>query len=157
MSFAIAFIADYAALLISALALCVSCRANSYAKAALAQSAKVKLLEVQAEVLREIDLQHAKLGSLLAITAEAALAYVQSKELRKRDPNGHTRIKQHIDAVQGLRSRYEEQREIAEQSLGQGSVEAQTGILANIRRLTLHVQEDIEKERRLLEQLQKLY
>lgn len=157
MSVVITFIVDYAALLVSALALWVSWRANSYAKAALAQSAKVKLLEVQAEVLREIDLQDAKLGSLLAITAEAALAYAQSEDLRKRDPDGHARIQQNIDAVQGLRSRYEEQREIAERSLGQGSVEAQTGILANIRRLTLHVQEDIEKERRHLEQLRKLY
>lgn len=149
----ITVIADYAALVVSALALWASWRANWHAKATLAQSSKAKLLEVQAEVLKEIDVQDAKLCSLLAITVEAELAYVQSESLRRRNPQGHARIKQNIDAVQALHSQYEQQREIAHQSLGKCNVEAQMRILADIRRLTLHVEEDIEKVRRHFDKL----
>lgn len=155
MDFLVAFIAAYESFVISALALWASWRANSHAEASLAQAEKIKLLELQTEVLREIDLQQAKLGSLLAVTAEAALAYVRSEYLRKIDPDGHARLRQDIDPVQGLRSPYEEQRAIAEQSLGQGNVEAQIRILADIQRLTLHVQENIENEYRHLEYIQR--
>jgi hypothetical protein len=149
-----AYITKYGALMISALALWASWRANSHAKNALAQSAKVKLLEAQTEILREIDLQHAKLGSLLAVTAEAALAYAQNGNLCETDPDGHARIEQNLQVVQELRARYGEQRKLAEESFGKGNVDAQLEILGNIQRLTLHVQEDIENERRHLEHLQ---
>lgn len=154
MDFVLVFVKQYAALIIAALALWASWRANSHAKLALDQSKKTKLLEVQSEVLREIDLQHAKLGALLACTAEAALTYAQSEVLQRQDPAGRERISQNLNAVQRIRSRYDEQRRLAESSLGNGNIERQWEILANIRRLTLHVQEDIEKERRHLEQLQ---
>lgn len=151
MNFLIPFISEHAALIISALALWASWRANSHSKAALGQAERAKLLEVQAEALREIDLQHAKLGSLLAVTAEAALIYGANKGLCRKDPNGYARLRQNIETVQRLRSCYEEHRNLAESNLGQGTLEKQLEILANIRRLTLHVNEDIEKERRNLE------
>lgn len=144
---------EIAALLFSALALWASWRANSIAQRALSESSKVKLLEVQAEVLREVDLQHAKFGSLLAVTAEAALLYAQNPALAANNPGGFERVKQNIDAVQSLRARYEEQRALAERDVGKGSIEAETKILANIRRLTIHAQEDLEKELRHVESL----
>jgi len=144
---------EVAALLFSALALWASWRANSIAQKALNESSKVKLLEIQSEVLREVDLQHAKFGSLLAVTAEAALLYTQNPALAVSNPGGLKRVKQNIEAVQSLRERYEEQRNLAENNVGQGSIEAETKILANIRRLTIHVQEDLEKELRHVENL----
>lgn len=144
---------ELAALLFSALALWASWRANSIAQKALTESNKVKLLEIQSEVLKEVDLQHAKFGTLLAVTAEAALLYAQSPALAASNPGGFERVKQNIDAVQSLRGRYEEQRKLAEDNVGQGSIEAETKILANIRRLTIHVQEDLEKELRHVEGL----
>ena len=151
LNFVISFITEHAALLISALALWASWRANSHSKIALAQSEKAKLLEIQTEALREIDLQHAKLGALLSITAEVALAYSENEELCQNNPGGFDRLKQNIETVQRLQSRYDEQRNLAESSLGEGSLEKQIEILANIRRLTLHVNEDIEKEKRNFE------
>lgn len=144
---------EYAALLFSAFALWVSWRANSIAQKALNESNKVKLLEIQSEVLKEVDLQHAKFGTLLAVTAEAALIYAQNPALAANNPGGFERVKQNIDAVQSLRGRYEEQRKLAESNVGQGSIEAEAKILADIRRLTIHVQEDLEKELRHVEGL----
>lgn len=113
----------------------------------------MKLLEIQSEVLKEVDLQHAKFGTLLAIRAESALLYAQNPALAANNPGGFERVKQNIDAVQSLRGRYEEQRTLAELNVGQGSIEAETTILANVRRLTIHVQEDLEKELRHVEGL----
>jgi hypothetical protein len=144
---------EIAALLFSAFALWASWRANSIAQKALNESNKVKLLEIQSEVLKEVDLQHAKFGTLLAATAEAALLYAQNPALAATNPGGFERVKQNIDAVQSLRERYEEQRKLAESNVGQGSIEAETKILANIRRLTIHVHEDLEKELRHVEGL----
>lgn len=144
---------EIAALLFSAFALWASWRANSIAQKALRDSAKINLLEVQADVLREIDVQHAKLGALLAATAEAALIYAYNPAVAQANPAGFDRVKQNIQAVQALRARYEEQRQQAEANLGAGSVEAATALLANIRRLTIHVQEDLDKELRHVEQL----
>lgn len=141
------------ALLLSALALVASCWANSIAQRALAESSKVKLLELQAEVLREVDLQHASFGSLLAVTAEAALLYIQNPTIAANNHDDHERLKQNINTVQSLSARYEEQRVLAESNFGKGDIEEQTKILANIRRLTLHVQEDVKKELRHVERL----
>jgi len=144
---------ELAALLFSAFALWASWRANSIAQKALNESGKIKLLEVQAEVMREIDIQHAKLGSLLAAAAEAALLFIQNPELARADLEGLERLKQNIEVVQSLRKRYEEGRQLAENNVGRGSIEAETKILANIRGLTVHVQEDLEKELRYVEGL----
>jgi hypothetical protein len=109
--------------------------------------------EIHSTVLREVDLQHAKLGTLLAITAEAALLYAQNPSLAANNLGGFERVKQNIDAVQLLRMRYEEQRNLAERNFGQGDMEEENKNLANIRRLTIHVQEDIDKELRHVENL----
>lgn len=144
---------ELAALLFSALALWASWRANSIAQKALSESNKVRLLELQAEILREVDLQHAKFGSLLAATAEVALLYGQNPQLAANSPGGYERAKQNIEAVQSLSRRYNEQRSLAEVTLGQGTIESGTRILADIRRLTIHVQEDLDNELRHVESL----
>lgn len=153
MEFLEIFLKDYAALILAGLAVWASWRANSHAKRALEQTESVKLLELQSEALREIDRQNAKLGSLLTTLAETALVYSQDENLRLNDPKGYSRIRNSIESVKELRERYEEHRKPAEQNLGSGSVETQTKILAEIRRLTIHVEEDIEKEARNLERL----
>lgn len=142
---------ELAALLFAALASWAAWRANSIAHKALEQSSRVRLLELQAELLREIDLQHAKFGSLLAATAETLVLYVQHPELAANDLTGHARAKQNVAAVESLRKRYEEQRALAESMIGQGSIESHTIHLADTRRLTIHVQEDIDKELRNVE------
>ena len=142
---------ELAALLFAAIALWAAWRANSIAHKALEQSSRVRLLELQAELLREIDLQHAKFGSLLAATAEALVLYIQHPELAASDPTGHARAKQNVAAVESLRKRYEEQRALAESMIGQSSIESHTIQLADTRRLTIHVQEDIDKELRNVE------
>lgn len=81
------------------------------------------------------------------------MLYAQNPALAANNPGGFERVKQNIDAVQSLRGRYEEQRTLAELNVGQGSIEAETTILANVRRLTIHVQEDLEKELRHVEGL----
>lgn len=153
MEFLEIFLKDYAAPILAGLAVWASWRANSHAKTALEQTESVKLLELQSEALREIDRQNAKLGSLLTTLAETALVYSQDEHLQLNDPQGYSRIRNNIESVKNLRERYEEQRTLAEQNVGSGSVEMQTKILSEIRRLTIHVEEDIEKESRNLERL----
>lgn len=142
------FLREHGALIISALALWAAWRANSVAQLAYDHAKKAALVDVQANLIREIDLQHAKLGTLLALTAEAALLYKYHPSLKEEDPRGHERVLKNIESIESLRTRYEEQRRLSEAAIGEGNIEKQHSILAQVRRLTVHVEEDIEKEKR---------
>lgn len=148
MTFLADFLREHGALIISALALWAAWRANSVAQLAFDHAKKAALVDVQANLIREIDLQHAKLGTLLALTAEAALLYKYHPSLKEEDLGGHERVLKNIDALESLGAGYEEQRRLAEAAIGEGNIEKQHSILAQVRRLTVHVEEDIEKEKR---------
>ena len=154
------FINTYAPLLIAILALLASVRANSISKKsydlsqkALGDTQRVILYEKRTKTLEEIDSQNAKFGTLLAILGDSLTLFRENPKLQEIESSHFERIKQNVVAVANLRSRYEEQRSITEK-IGEGADPAKQEIaLASIKRLTIHLDQDIIKEERCLELL----
>lgn len=152
--------ASHAALLVSILALSISLRSISITEKSRRASAqrdremeRARVYEKRTEILSEIDKQNARFGTLLLIVAEKMLLLQRHPELKERHQKEYDRLTQNLTVVQTLRSRYEEQRQASE-AIGDGSKVAELEpVLAGIRRLTIHVEEDIQKETRSLEQL----
>lgn len=147
-------------MLIAILALLASIRASSISKKsydlsqkALADTQRIMLYEKRSETLKEIDSQNAKLGTLLAILGESLTLYRENLKLQEVESGHFERIRQNVVAVEKLRSKYKEQRSITEK-IGEGAEPAQQEIaLASIKRLTIHLDQDIIKEERCLQLL----
>ncbi len=155
--------AAYAALLISILAVLASVRANSIAQKSRKfsedvqrQAERAQVYEKRTEILTEIDTQHARFGTLLAIIAEKMILIQRNPNLLEDYPNEYERLAQNLSAIESLRSRYEEQRAVSER-IGEGAdLAQQEEALAEMRRLTIHVNEDIRKEEAHLSELKRL-
>ena len=151
---------SYSPLLIAILALLVSLRANSISKKSLGLSQKaltdnqrIMLYEKRSKTLEEIDSQNANIGTLLAILGESLTLFRENPKLQEIESGHFERVRQNVVAVEQLRARYEEQRRITE-SIGEGADPAQQeAALASIKRLTIHLDQDIIKEERCLQLL----
>jgi hypothetical protein len=136
------FTSAHAALLISILAILASLRANSTSKKsydlsakALADTQRRAIYEKRSATLGEIDSQNAKFGTLLAILADSLNLFRENPQLQEVELGQLERIRQNVLAVQQLRSKYEEQRELAA-SFGDGADPARMeSILASIKDL----------------------
>lgn len=154
------FISANAPLLITLLSLLVALRSSAtanrarrFAERVHAENEKIKIFCKRTEILSEIDRQHARLGSLLAVIAEKLVLFQRHPQLAESQPHEPQRLLQNLDAVQHLQAGYEKQRFVSEQ-VGEGAdLASQEKALADIRRLTIHVDEDFSKELRALEDL----
>lgn len=159
----ITIVTDHAVLLIAILSLVVSLRSNSIAAKAkqfteqsLRDARRVEVFRKRTEILAEIDRQHARFGTLLAIIAEKSVLYQQNPVIAKRNLSEISRLTKSMKAIQQLMDRYKKQRSVSER-IGEGADLAQHEVgLAEIRRLTIHVDEDISKELMGLEDVRKL-
>lgn len=151
---------SYSPLLIAILALLVSLRANSISKKsldlsqkALTDNQRIMLYEKRSKTLEEIDSQNAQFGTLLSILGESLTLFRENSKLQEIESGHLGRVRQNVVAVEQLRARYEEQRSITE-SIGEGADPAQQeAALASIKRLTIHLDQDIIKEERCLQLL----
>ncbi len=151
------FTTSYAPLLIAILALLVSMRANSISKKSYKLSNKARvdaqrilLYEKRSKNLEEIDSKNSKFGTMLVILGESLDLFRENPEFQELESGHFERIKKNIAAVQELRSKYEEQRNVTK-SIGEGADPAkQEEVLASIKRLTIHLDQDIIKEERCL-------
>lgn len=157
------FTVDHVALLISVLAILASLYANSIAQQARKfseeahrQAERVRVFEKRTDILSEIDTQNARFGTLLAIIAEKMLLIQKSPALLQSHSREYERLSQNLTAIKNLHSRYEEQRGLTEQ-VGEGvDLAQQEEVLAEIRRMTIHLNETIKKEESQLEELKRL-
>jgi hypothetical protein len=150
----------HAALFVSMLALLISIRSVSIAEKSRRaterrdrDAERARVYEKRTEILSEIDKQNARLGTLMLILAEKLLLLQRTPSLREKHQNEYDRLMQNLKAVQTLRSRYEEQRRASEAIDAGSRLLDLDPVLADVRRLSIHVEEDIEKETRSLEQL----
>ena len=155
--------AGHAALFISILAVLASLRANSiahksrkFSEEVHRQAERARVYEKRTAILSEIDTQHARFGTLLAIIAEKMILIQRNPKLFQRYPKEYERLSQNLTAIESMRSRYEEQRKVSER-VGEGAdLTRQEEALAEIRRLTIHLNEDIRKEESHLNELKGL-
>jgi hypothetical protein len=158
----ISFVVEHAGLLVAILALLIAFRSSSiasksrrFAETAHKEAQRFQVFQKRTEILSEIDKQHAKYGTLLAVITEKLLLFQQNPRLTERFPGEQQRLAQNLQAIKGLQSRYAEQRQISEQ-VGEGAdLARQEAALAEIRRLTIHIDEDIRKETRHLDDIKK--
>jgi hypothetical protein len=154
------FLNANAALLFSVVALVISLRANFTAQQThrlnvktKADSDRILVFEKRSEILNEVDRQHARLGTLLMLTAKKILLFKESPDLHQTMQTEFDRLKDNLISVQHLESRYEMQRRGIElQDVGADPAK-QEDLLANIRSLTIRLEKEIAHEQAHLEEL----
>jgi len=147
------FVVEYAPLLFSAIALVISLKAartsenaRLFAKNTWEHDLALKAHGKRSEILNEIDLQHALFGTLLSIFYQKMLLFHQYPLLLQKYPDENKRLNQNVSAIDALKSRYDIHRSYSEKIDGQSDLAYLESVLAEIRRLTIHIQEDIKKE-----------
>lgn len=156
-SFVLAFIRDYKEILVSILSLIVSLAAFAVAHRSLKSSEtaakenkRIMAFEKRSQILEAIDKKNAKIGNLLAIYAEKLLICERHPELVPSDSGEVERIKNNIQLLQKLSAQYEYQRGFAEKIDDDGDIALNERTLADVKRLLIHLEEDIVKEERVL-------
>ncbi len=105
---------------------------------------RLAVYKQRTELLKEIDKQQALLNRLATITVKKISDLSGSN---KKGLEGEiNRLKNNYDAINGLRGRYEEQRELAYKMNGTTSQDALELAIVDVRRLTLHLEQDINNE-----------
>jgi hypothetical protein len=156
----IEFLSANAALLVAVVALGISLRANYTAHQAhklnlrsKTDSDRVLLFEKKREALNEVDRQHARIATLMMLTAQKILLFRDNPDLQHTMPGELERLKSNITSVQTLDTRYEEQRQGLEAIDVGADIAKQEELLANIRRLTIHIEKDIAHEQAHLDEV----
>lgn len=154
------FLAINAALLVAVVALLISLRANYTAYQAhqlniknKADTDRVLLFEKNRELLNEVDRQYTRLATLMMLTAQKILLFRENPELHDSMPQEFDRLKSNLATVQKLDSKYDEQRSGIESIDVGADIATQEELLANIRRLTIHLEKDIAHEQSQLEEM----
>lgn len=161
MSTFLEFVSSNAALLVSVIALVVSLRATYTAHQVhklylknKADAERILLFEKKRDLLTEVDRQHTRLATLMMLIAQKILLFREHPSLHDTMRAEFHRLKANLNAVQHLSEAYEKQRE-GIQAINVGAdIAAQEELLANIRRLTIHVEKDIAHEQAHLSELQ---
>jgi hypothetical protein len=155
------FLSTNAALLVSAIALIISLRANYTAHQSHRLNVKSKgdadrvlLFEKKRELLNEVDRQHARIATLMMLTAQKILLFREHPHLHESKPGEFDRLKSNLTSVQTLDGKYEEQRQGLETIDVGADIAKQEELLANIRRLTIRIEKDIAHEQAGLQELQ---
>lgn len=160
MSTLLEFVSANAALLVSVVALIVSLRASYTAHQVYklnlrnkADAERTLLFEKKRELLNEVDRQHTRFATLMMLTAQKILLFREHPSLHDTMQDEFDRLKANLNAVQHLSESYEKQRE-GIQAINVGAdIATQEELLANVRRLTIHVEKDIAHEQAHLSEL----
>ena len=155
------FLANHSALLVAIVALFISLRANYIAQQAHKLNLRSKLdadrillFEKKRELLGEVDRQHTRMATLSMVTAQKILLFREHPELHESMPAEFDRLKSNLESIQTLSSGYDEQRKGIETIDVGADIAKQDELLANIRRLTIHLEKDITHEQSTLPELQ---
>ena len=142
------WVANNTAILISLLAIIATIRGNVIAHKAKALAVKVNeqqqdliVYKQRTELLGEIDKQQAILNRLATITLQK-----MASGQHAGDSKNYSRLENNVNAINHLRSSYEKQRELTHSIEKDASINANERNLADIRRLTLHLEQDIINE-----------
>ncbi|MCL4469665.1 MAG: hypothetical protein ACYC05_11400 [Sulfuricella sp.] len=154
------FLSANAALLVAVVALVISLRANYTAHQAhrlnlrsKADSDRVLLFEKKREVLNEVDRQHARIATLKMLTAQKILLFRDNPDLQHMMPGELDRLRSNLTSIQTLDTKYEEQRQGLEAIDVGADIAKQEELLANIRRLSIHLEKDIAHEQAHLDEV----
>ena len=147
------FLQTNAAILVSVIAPLISLRANYTAhlthKLSLrskADAEKILLYEKKRALLNEVDRQHTRLRTLMMVTAQKILLFREHPSLHETMQDEFDRLKSNLTEVQQLAEKYDEQRKGIEAINVGADIATQEELLANVQRLTIHVEKEIAHE-----------
>ncbi|MCQ4288727.1 hypothetical protein NA647_14940 [Pseudomonas stutzeri] len=156
-------IIEHSSMLVAILALIASLAANSTAHKAhrlneksAASAARLLVLERKRELLMELDRQRATLDRLKFVMECEEVIISSNPLLQKIIPDELDRLANNISMVNHFLSAYDSQRtaiELLSEESDAGELDMK---LADLRRLTVHFEKDIEQEKSLLEQRKSL-
>jgi len=149
------FVLENKAILLSILALLISLRSFSISRRSLVlsesialENKRVKASEKRAEILELIDRKNAKIGNLQSIYGEKYYYLVQNLQVGNKFPEEIDRIRNNLNSLQNLRTQYNEERKNVELFDEKMDIPFNKNTLAEIKRLLIHIEEDIVKEER---------
>jgi len=111
------------------------------------------LFEKKCEALNEVDRQHARIATLMMVTAQKILLFRDNPYLEQAMPDELERLKSNLKSVQHLDEKYETQRQGIEAIDTGADIAKQTELVANIRKLTIRIEKDIAHEQASLDEL----
>lgn len=152
------FAVEHSSLLLSVIAIVISMKAARTADKArlFTECAKnydlaIRLYEKRSETLNELDKQHALFCTILFIYSQKSLLFSQYPQLAPKYPEEYERLMQNSSVIESLRKRYDEQRLYSEKISEGNDLTYLESTLAEIRKLTIHIQEDVKKEQAALD------
>lgn len=98
------------------------------------------------EMLVEIERKNAAIAKLTLILARKALLFQRHPDLAARRGNEQERLNGNLSVMQELRNREEEQRQNAEETSGGTDIHLFQESLANVRRLRVRLEADLDNE-----------
>ena len=156
------FLLDNAALLLAAVALAISLRANATAQRAQrfneqarASDQRNQFAAKKRETLNELDLQYTRMATLSMITSQKILLFKNHPAIHQSAPDEFARLKNNLDAMERMRAKYEEHRKSVEDIGLDADLARQEEVLAKSRRMTIHIEKDIAHEQVTLEYMLK--
>ncbi len=154
------FISTNKTLLVSMLALLVSLFAFSNSRRSLKLSEKIseeanklKASEQRADILEIIDKKNVKIGNLLSIYGEKYSLFTNNPQLCKIFPEEMERITTNVNCLNNIKAQYDLERKNVESFNDKVSTPFNQNILADSKRLLIHIEEEIVKEERGLKLL----
>ena len=148
------------ALLVSILALFVSLLSFANSRRSLKLSEKVtdeanklKASEQRADILEIIDRKNAKIGNLQAVFGEKYYLLSNNPQLCNKFPGEMERITSNVNCLNNIKTQYDSERRTVESFDDKVSIPFNLNILADSKRLLIHIEEDIVKEEQGLQLL----
>jgi hypothetical protein len=143
-------VTEVAPLLVSVLALVLSLEANVRARRSKQESDRLLISTKKLEHLHEIDRQHTLLLRLRFIVQDELLQFEVCPPLDELLSGERERLEGNLQGLIGLEEGCERQREAAEAVQTGADPALLDAALADTRRLSLHLEKDIEHETKLL-------
>lgn len=143
-------VTQVAPLLVSVLALVLSLEANVRARRSKQESDRLLISTKKLEYLQEIDRQHTLLLRLRFIVQDELIQFEVCPPLDELLSGERERLEGNLQGLIGLEEGCERQRERAEAVQTGADPAALDAALADTRRLSLHLEKDIEHENKLL-------
>lgn len=142
----IEFLQQYASEFIAGLAAIMAALANCRAVRAEKMVRTIQKAERRTDILVEIEQQNAAVGKLALVTAQKVMLLQQFPELLPFTDDEIKRLRCNLNILSDLKNQEDEQRKIAEAAGGGSDVTLHHHALADVRRLRVRLEADLEKE-----------
>jgi hypothetical protein len=142
----IEFFQQYASELIAGLAAILAAVANWRVVRAEQMVRTIQKAERRTDILVEIEQQNAAVGKLALVTDQKMMLLQQLPGLLPFTDDEIKRLRSNLDALSDLKNQEDEHRKIAEAAGGGNDVTLHHHALADVRRLRVRLEADLEKE-----------